>query len=126
MKTINEFFEHYAEKYASNPMMYEHREGKYQVSNYQEIKERVHHFAAGLLSMGIKHGDRASLISEGRNDWVVAELGLLYTGAINVPLSVKLQDSTDLKFRITHSGSRYVIVSGAQSKKLVGIKKDLH
>lgn len=126
MKTINEFFEHYAEKYASNPMMYEHRDGKYQPATYQEIKDRVHQFAAGLLSMGIKHGDRASLISEGRNDWVVSELGLLYTGAINVPLSVKLQDSTDLKFRIIHSGSRYVIVSGSQARKLESIKKELH
>lgn len=126
MKTINEFFEAHAEKYAGNPMMYEHRNGKYEPSTYAEIRERVHYFAAGLLTLGIKKGDRASLISEGRNDWVVAELGLLYTGAINVPLSVKLQDSTDLRFRITHSGSRYVIVSRSQARKLEGIKKELH
>jgi long-chain acyl-CoA synthetase len=125
MKTLTEFFEAYAEKYASNPMMLENLNGKYESSTYSEIRERVHHFAAGLLSMGIKKGDRASLISEGRNDWVVSELGLLYTGAINVPLSVKLQDSTDLKFRISHSGSRYVIVSGNQSRKISSIKKEL-
>ena len=125
MKTINEFFEGYAAKYASNPMMLENLTGQYQSSTYSEIRERVHQFAAGLLSIGIKKGDRASLIAEGRNDWVVSELGLLYVGAVNVPLSIKLQDSTDLKFRITHSGSRYVIVSGSQSRKIESIKKEL-
>ena len=125
MKTLTEFFEGYAEKYAANPMMLQNLNGKYESSTYSEIRERVHQFAAGLLAMGIRKGDRASLISEGRNDWVVSELGLLYTGAINVPLSIKLQDSTDLKFRITHSGSRYVIVSGNQSRKIETIKKEL-
>lgn len=125
MKTLTEFFEGYAEKYASNPMMLQNLNGKYETSSYSEIRERIHQFAAGLLTMGIRKGDRASLISEGRNDWVVSELGLLYSGAINVPLSIKLQDSTDLKFRITHSGSRFVIVSGGQSRKIESIKKEL-
>ena len=42
MKTINEFFEYYAEKFASNPMMYEHRDGKYESSTYAEIKQKVY------------------------------------------------------------------------------------
>ena len=125
MKTINEFFEGYADKFASNPMMLENLDGKYVSSSYSQIRERVRLFAAGLLSMGIKKGDRASLIAEGRNDWVVTELGLLYAGAVNVPLSIKLQDSTDLKFRITHSGSRFVIISGNQSRKIESIKDEL-
>jgi long-chain acyl-CoA synthetase len=45
--------------------------------------------------------------------------------SINVPLSVKLMDSTDLKFRIAHSESRMVIISGGQARKLEGIKNDL-
>lgn len=125
MKTLNEFFEGYAEKYASNKMMLQNLNGEFKSSSYQEIRDRVHLCAAGFLSLGIKKGDRASLIAEGRNDWVVSELGLLYTGAINVPLSVKLQDSTDLKFRILHSGSRYVIISGNQAHKIERIKNEL-
>ncbi len=125
MKTINSFFEHYAEKYASNTMMLEKTNGEYIPSTYAEIRGKVHRFAAGLLALGMKKGDRVSLISEGRNAWVISELGILYAGGINVPLSVKLQDSTDLKFRINHSESRYVIISGSQSRKLEGIRQEL-
>lgn len=123
--TLNHFFEFYAEKYASNTMMLEKRTEKYETRSYREIREDVHRCAAGLLSLGLKKGDRVSLISEGRNAWVVSELGILYTGGINVPLSVKLMDSTDLKFRINHSESRMVIISGGQARKLEGIKNEL-
>ena len=105
--------------------MYQKTTGQYVASTYSEIREDVHLFAAGLLSMGINKGDRISLISEGRNAWVISELGILYTGAINVPLSVKLMDGTDLKFRINHSESRMVIISGGQARKLESIKGEL-
>ncbi len=125
MKTINQFFEVYAEKYANNPMMLEKIGDTWKSSSYSEIREKVHQFAAGLISLGLQHGDRVSLISEGRNAWAISELGILYTGAINVPLSVKLMEGTDLKFRITHSGSKMVIISGNQSRKLESVKNDL-
>jgi long-chain acyl-CoA synthetase len=125
MKTINSFFEGYAEKYAGNPMMLEKIGDTWVSSTYSGIREKVHQFAAGLLSLGLQKGDRVSLISEGRDAWVISELGILYAGAINVPLSVKLMEDSDLKFRITHSGSKMVIISGGQSRKLEGIKKDL-
>ncbi len=125
MKTINEFFEHYAAKYAANPMMLEKTGSRFKASTYSVIREKVHRFAAGLIALGIQKGDRVSLIAEGRNAWVISELGILYAGGINVPLSIKLQDSTDLKFRINHSQSRFVIISGSQSRKLEGIKSEL-
>ena len=80
---------------------------------------------SGLIHLGINKGDRLALISEGRNDWVVSELGILFTGAINVPLSVKIDELSDLKFRLAHSGCRAVIVSGAQAQKIRAIKNDL-
>jgi len=106
-------------------MMLEKRTDRFEPTSYNEIREKVHQFAGGLITLGIKKGERVSLISEGRNAWVISELGVLYTGAINVPLSVKLLDSSDLKFRIAHSESRFVIVSGGQARKIEGIKKEL-
>jgi len=125
VNTINQFFEKYAVQYASNVMMLEKRTDRFEPTSYNEIREKVHQFAGGLITLGIKKGERVSLISEGRNAWVISELGVLYTGAINVPLSVKLLDSSDLKFRIAHSESRFVIVSGGQARKIEGIKKEL-
>jgi len=125
MKTINQFFEFYVDKFKDNPLMYEKIGDTWTKSSYTEIREKVHQFAAGLMSLGLEKGDRVSLISEGRNAWAISELGILYAGAINVPLSVKLMEGSDLKFRIQHSGSKMVILSGGQSRKLESIKNEL-
>ncbi len=111
--------------HADSVLMWEKRDGQYRPFSYRQIQERVHAAAAGLMSMGIQPGDRVGLISEGRNDWVVSELGILYAGGINVPLSIKIEEPSELKFRLAHSGCRIVIVSGNQARKLDPIKRDL-
>ena len=105
--------------------MWEKKGDAYKGTTYREMQTLVYQCAAGLLHLGINKGDRLALISEGRNDWVVLELGILYTGAINVPLSVKIDELSDLKFRLAHSGCRAVIVSGGQIQKVRAIKNDL-
>ena len=92
---------------------------------YKETKEQAYKVAAGLLALGIKKGDRIALLSESRTDWVISELGILHAGAINVPLSILLKEGADLKFRLDHSESRWVIVSGNQIDKINSIKQDL-
>ncbi len=77
------------------------------------------------MSLGVKKGDRIALIAEGRNDWVVAELGILYAGAVNVPLSVKIEELSDLKFRLAHSGTRMIIASATQLSKVRQIRDNL-
>ena len=76
------------------------------------------------MSAGISKGDRIALIAEGRNDWGISELGILYTGALNVPISVKLNEPSELKFRLAHSGCRMAIVSGTQAPKIRKLKND--
>lgn len=124
-RTIPQMFEEAVKKYPKNVMMWEKRKDKYEGTTYAEMQNLVHIFSAGLIALGIKHGDRLTLLSEGRNDWVISELGILFCGAINVPISVKIDELSDLKFRIAHSGSRMVIVSRNHYKKIKEIKKDL-
>ncbi|MCK4747357.1 MAG: AMP-binding protein, partial [Bacteroidales bacterium] len=44
---------------------------------------------------------------------------------IDVPLSIQLNEQADLTFRLKHSGTRMMVVSSSQLKKIEGIKKDL-
>ena len=117
MKSLIQFFEESVEKHSSNVYLWEKPNDKYEGTTYGETKKQVYEFAAGLITLGIKKGDRLSLVSEGRNSWVIGELGTLYSGAINVPLSVKLNPE-EIKFRINHSGSRMIMVSSNQAVKL--------
>lgn len=124
-RTIPRLFEDSVQKFSQKVMMWEKKEGAYKSTTYREIEESVHQCAAGLISLGVEKGDRIGLISEGRNDWVIAELGILFVGAINVPLSVKLEERSDLKFRLAHSGCRMVVVSGGQAHKIARMRVDL-
>ena len=124
-RTLPWLFEHSVARYAGTVMLLEKRGDRYEATTYAEMRERVHRFAAGLLSLGLDKGDRVALISEGRNDWVMAELGILFCGAVNVPISVKIDELADLKFRLLHAGCRMAIVSQPQVGKIRAIRHDL-
>ncbi len=116
--TIIDFLNTSVEKYASNPFLWEKTADKYLPTTYVETKILSHKVAAGLIKLGVKYGDKVALLSEGRNAWIYGELGILHAGAINVPLSIKLEESNDLIFRLIHSETKYVFVSGGQLKKI--------
>ena len=125
MKTIVELLEVSARKYANNQYLLEKKADKYEAITYKETKEQAYRVAAGFLALGIKKGDRVALLSEARTDWVISELGVLNTGAVSVPLSITLREGADLKFRLDHSESKWVIVSNLQLDKINSIKNDL-
>lgn len=124
MKTIIQLFEESVAKFPENAFLNEKTGGTYKQLSYKQTREKVFEMSAGLMAMGIKQGDRLALLSEGRNDWVISELAILYAGAINVPLSVKLEPA-DLMFRLNHSDTRMVIVSGNHADKIRQIQAEI-
>ena len=66
-----------------------------------------------------------ALLSEGRNAWIIGELAMFYAGAMNVPLSIKLEESNDLLFRLVHGDVKFIMVSRTQLKKVRAIKDQL-
>ncbi len=121
MRTIISLFEESTIDYQNNIYVYQKDNGTYKGYTYLEINRRVHAFAAGLMKMGLMPGDRVSLLSEGRLDWITGELGVLYNAAINVPLSIKLNPD-EILFRLNHSGSRFIITTGRQIDKVNEVK----
>jgi long-chain acyl-CoA synthetase len=124
-RTLPRLFEASVDAYPKNVLIWEKSGERYEPTTYAGMRLLVHDFAAGLMSLGLGRGDRAALICEGRRDWVLSELGILYAGAINVPISVKVDELGDLKFRLAHSGCRLAIVSKSQLGKVRQVRKDL-
>ena len=124
-KTLPQLFESSVERFGANVMMWEKKGGAYRGSTYLEMQSLIHRCASGLLSIGVGKGVRAALLSEGRNDWITAELGMLFNGAISVPLSVKLEEATELKFRLSHSGCEAAFVSRTQAHKILALRESL-
>ncbi len=125
MKTIPALFEESVTKYANNTLVWEKSNGEYISLTYRNIQERVHHFAAGLIKLGINKGDRVALLAEGRSEWLIGELAILSIGAADVPLSVKLNEPAELAFRINHSEAQWALTSDRQIDKIRQIKAQL-
>ena len=125
MKTIIQLFEECVLKYKNNTFLWEKKTGCFEPFTYVQTREQVYRIAAGLLHLGVQRNDKVALLSEGRNDWIMGELAILHAGAINVPLSIKLEERNDLIFRLQHSESKFVIVSGTQLPKIRAIANEL-
>jgi long-chain acyl-CoA synthetase len=124
-RTLPHLFEESVIAYPRNVLIWEKTGSRYEPTTYTEMRPLVHQCAAGLMRLGLGRGDRAALIAEGRRDWVTAELGILTAGAVDVPVSIKVDELTDLKFRLAHSGCRMAVVSRSQLGKLRQIRNDL-
>lgn len=122
MQTIPDFFEENVNKYPDNIYLWEKTGSEFEGTTYKQVKVLVEQFAAGLLSLGVKKGDRIALLSEGRNAWVVSEIGMLSIGAVNIPLSVKLSED-EIRYRLVHAGASMAIASGSQARKIREIKQ---
>ncbi len=123
-RTLPHLFVTSVARFAENPLFWEKTGAEYTPTSYREMKTLVDHFAGGLLGLGIARGDRVALLSQARRDWVVSELGVLFAGAISVPLSVKLE-SSELIFRLQHSGARVLVTSSNQYPKVRGHLQDI-
>ena len=125
MKTIIDFFEESVKNYPNNTLVWEKEDKDFKSHSYKEIQKEVYTYANGLLSLGINNGDRLALLSEGRRLWLVSELAIFHLGAINVPLSTKLEADADLVFRLNHSEAETIIVSKNQLPKIRTVKEQL-
>lgn len=124
MKTIIELFETAVLNYPDNVYLWEKKDGKYEGTTYKQTRTQVLNLAAGLMELGFKKGDRAALVADGRNDWIISELGMLYAGGANVPLSIRLE-TNELAFRLKHSGSKIIFVSKLHAQKIEEIRGEL-
>ena len=119
--TIIDFVEKYVAKYSGNTFLWEKVGDEWTQTTYQQTKDQAYRIGAGLMAMGFQKGEKVSFLSEGRNLWVIGELGILYAGGVNVPLSIKLEEANDLVFRVKHSDSKYVFTSASQIGKIRNI-----
>ena len=124
--TIIDFVEKYVAQFSDRPFLWEKNldTDQWEPTTYAETLAKAKRIAAGLMALGVQKGEKVSYLSEGRDMWVIGELGVLYAGAVNVPLSIKLEETNDLVFRVKHSDSKYVITSKFQLPKIRKILPD--
>lgn len=121
-KTIIDLFESSVAEYGDKTFLLEKRTDRFEPTTYAAAHAEVLRTGAGLAALGIRPKRTVSILSEGRNAWIVSELGLLYAGAVSVPLSIKLEEENDLLFRLTHAEVCAIFVSANQLPKIRRIR----
>jgi long-chain acyl-CoA synthetase len=75
-----------------------------------EMLRRARWIALGLYSLGIRKGDRVALLSESRVEWVLADQGCIFAGAVSVPVYPTLTPP-QVEYILKDCGARALLVS---------------
>ncbi len=76
--------------------------------SYQWLREMSHRFAASLLNLGVKKGDRVMVYLSNSVQWLIAFLGIQRIGAVIVPVS-PIYTSFEIEYLLNDSGARTII-----------------
>lgn len=87
---------------------------------HREVSARAAAAAAGLVTRGLKPGDRVVLLSESRPEWGVAYLAITGAGGTAVPLDAQLTDP-EIANCIRHAGAGIVIASDRFRERLAAL-----
>ena len=79
-------------------------------------------FAGALRRGGIEDGDRVSIYSQNRWEWVVAYHGILKAGAVVNPINVMLTPE-EVAFVLNDCGARAIVTSGDKAPAIVGLRE---
>jgi long-chain acyl-CoA synthetase len=100
-------------------------QGVFVTLTYAAYYERVLMVSRGLVKMGVKPGDRIAILSENRAGWVIADMGILCTGSVTVPI-YPTNTPEQIEYMVNHSGAKIVFVSGKfQYSKLLKARESM-
>jgi long-chain acyl-CoA synthetase len=86
------------------------RHGLFRDISWSQYREQVVACASALVAAGISTGDRIGLLSENRVEWLIADMGIMTAGAINVPSHAALPGIAVAR-QLADSGANWLFVS---------------
>ena len=89
------------------------RDGHWKTYTWQEVLLRVRQIGLGLVSLGVKKGDRVAILSANRVEWSLIDWANICTGALTVPIYSSSTSSQVFQF-LDHSGSTILFVESAE------------
>ena len=102
-----------------------HKGGPYADMTWAELKERASSLGTGLLGLGLEPGDRVCMLSFNRVEWIVADLGIMLAGGVNVPI-YHTNTPEQCAYIVNDSGARFLVAEDAtQLKKILAGRQDL-
>jgi long-chain acyl-CoA synthetase len=108
--TLVEVYERVARDHAKPDTLNYKRGGVWHSISATEMLARSRRIALGLYSLGVRKDDRVALMSESRVEWVLADQGCIFAGAVCVPIYPTLTPP-QAAYILKDSGARAFFVS---------------
>jgi long-chain acyl-CoA synthetase len=87
---------------------------------WETVGQRAKAIAAGLRGLGVGHEDRVAILANTRLEWVLADLGILCSGAATTTV-YPTTEPEDATYIVADSGSRVLIAENpTQAGKMAG------
>jgi len=85
---------------------------------------QVKHLAMGLISLGLKKGEKVGLLAESSPHWTIADTAIMIAGGVSVPLFGNISDE-HFNFEAKLTGLRTIIVAGDKQWELLNRNREL-
>ncbi len=108
--TLVEVYERVARVHQKPDTLNYKRDGGWHSISADEMLRRSRWIALGLYSLGVRKDDRVALLSESRLEWVLADQGCIFAGAICVPIYPTLTPQ-QAAYIINDSGAQALFIS---------------
>ncbi|GAB4296906.1 MAG: AMP-dependent synthetase/ligase [Myxococcota bacterium] len=92
--------------------------GKWRSLSFREFGVRAKDVSLGLMALGMGFGDKAAILAKTREEWMIADFGIMGAGGVTVPIYPS-NLSRQCRYIINNSGARFVFADdSSQLKKL--------
>ncbi|NND11057.1 MAG: long-chain fatty acid--CoA ligase [Flavobacteriaceae bacterium] len=99
------------EKYNLDAALVTKYDGKWVKTSTKEYLDKANAVSRALLKLGVKKNDKIAVISStNRTEWNIMDIGILQTGAQNIPIYPTIS-SEDYEYVLNHSEAIYCFVS---------------
>ena len=116
MTTITRLFDFpyfQLEKYNLPNALVTKQNGVWQKTSSKEYIDKANAISRALVQLGVQKNDKIAVISSNnRTEWNILDIGVLQTGAQNVPIYPTISEE-DYEYILNHSESTYCFVSDA-------------
>jgi long-chain acyl-CoA synthetase len=99
-----------AERYGPRAALRHKRHGLYRDLSWADYLRASLACAASLIEAGVRPGDRVGMLAENRLEWLLADMGILAAGAVNVPAHAPLAPK-QAQFQFADAGVCWLFVS---------------
>lgn len=118
-RNLIEIHRYQAERLGPRPALRWRQLGVFADISWAEYRENSLACAAALVDAGIQPGDRVGMLAENRVEWLIADMGIMTAGAVNVPAHAGLPGSAVAR-QMADAGISWLIVSGAAQLNKAG------